>query len=52
MLLNAILQSGALLFTSSRILFLFSKKQQGSFNTAFIIIFITLISYILMWQGG
>ena len=52
MLLNAILQSGALLFTASSILFLFSKKQQGSFNTAFIVSFVTLISYILMWQGG
>jgi len=52
MLLNAILQSGALLFTASSILFLFSKKQQGPFNTAFIVSFVTLISYILMWLGG
>lgn len=52
MLLNAILQSGALLFTAASILFLFSKKQQGSFNTAFIVSFVTLISYILMWLGG
>jgi len=52
MLLNAIFQSGVLLFTASSILFLFSKKQQGSFNTAFIVSFVTLISYFLMWQGG
>jgi sensory rhodopsin len=52
MLLNAILQSGVLLFTASSILFLFSKKQQGPFNTAFIVSFVTLISYFLMWQGG
>jgi len=52
MVLNAILQSGALLFTAASILFLFSKKQQSSFNTAFIVSFVTLISYFLMWQGG
>ncbi len=52
MFINTILQSGVLLFTASSILFLFSKKQQGSFNTAFIVSFVTLISYFLMWQGG
>jgi len=52
MLLNTFLQSGVLLFTASSILFLFSKKQQGSFNTAFIVSLVTLISYFLMWQGG
>lgn len=52
MILNAILQSGVLLFVAASLLFLFSKNQQGSFNTAFIVSFVTLISYFLMWQGG
>lgn len=51
-MITAILQAGTLLFTASSILFLFSKKQQGNFNTAFLVSFVTLISYFLMWQGG
>lgn len=51
-MINAILQSGVLLFTAATLLFLFSEKQQGSFNTAFLVSFVTLISYFLMWQGG
>lgn len=51
-MINIILQAGTLLFTASSLLFLFSKKQQGAFNTAFLVSFVTLISYFLMWQGG
>lgn len=51
-MINAILQSGVLLFTASSLLFLFSRKQKSSFNTAFIVSFVTLVSYFLMWQGG
>jgi sensory rhodopsin len=51
-MVNLILQLGILLLAASSILFLFKKKLQDSFNTAFLVSFVTLISYILMWQGG
>jgi len=43
--------AGLLIFAVSSVYFYFTGKPKGGLNTAFLVSFITLISYVLMWQG-
>lgn len=43
--------AGLLIFALSSVYFYSTGKSGDGFNTAFLVSFITLISYVLMWQG-
>lgn len=43
--------AGLLIFAASSVYFYFTVKSKDGLNTAFLVSFITLISYVLMWQG-
>ena len=43
--------AGLLIFVISSLYFYFAGKNKNGFNPAFLVSFITLISYVLMWQG-
>jgi sensory rhodopsin len=43
---------GLVIFAVSSTYFYFSSKSKNSLNTAFLVSFVTLISYALMWQGN
>jgi sensory rhodopsin len=43
--------AGLLIFALSSVYFYFTGRSQDGFNTAFLVSFVTLISYVLMWQG-
>jgi sensory rhodopsin len=51
-MLNFVFLAGLLIFVVSSAYFYFSSKNKDGFNTAFLVSFITLISYVLMWQGS
>lgn len=50
-MLNTIFISGMIIFSISSLYFLFSKKSNG-LNSAFLVSFVTLVSYVLMWEGS
>jgi sensory rhodopsin len=43
--------AGLLIFAVSSVYFYVTGKSKDGLNTAFLVSFITLISYVLMWQG-
>jgi len=51
-MLNIILLVGLVIFALSSAYFYVAGKGKGGLNTAFLVSFITLVSYVLMWQGG
>jgi sensory rhodopsin len=51
-MLNIVFLAGLLLFAISSAYFYFSSKSKDGLNTAFLVSFVTLISYVLMWQGN
>jgi sensory rhodopsin len=50
-MLDIVLLVGLLIFAISSVYFYLGKDKNG-LNTAFLVSFITLISYVLMWQGN
>jgi sensory rhodopsin len=50
-MLNLVFLVGLVIFALSSIYFYFEGKKNG-LNSAFLVSFITLISYMLMWQGN
>jgi len=50
-MLNIIFLVGLVVFALSSTYFHFTGKNKNSLNSAFLVSFITLISYVLMWQG-
>ena len=51
-MLDIVLLVGLLIFAVSSVYFYFAGKDKNGLNTAFLVSFITLISYLLMWQGN
>jgi len=51
-MLTAVLLAGLLIFAGSSAYFYFAGKNKNGLNSAFLVSFITLISYVLMWQGN
>ena len=49
-MLNLVFIVGLVIFALSSVYFYVTENKQG-FNPAFLVSFITLISYVLMWQG-
>jgi sensory rhodopsin len=50
-MLNVVFVIGAVIFLLSSIYFYLVGTKKGGLNAAFLVSFITLISYVLMWQG-
>ena len=50
-MLNLVFIVGLVIFAVSSVYFYVTAKDKQGFNTAFLVSFITLISYVLMWQG-
>jgi len=50
-MLNLIFLVGLVVFALSSTYFYFAGKNKNSLNSAFLVSFVTLISYVLMWQG-
>jgi sensory rhodopsin len=50
-MLNIIFLAGLVIFAMSSVYFYFAGKNRGGLNSAFLVGFVTLISYLLMWQG-
>jgi sensory rhodopsin len=51
-MLTGVLLAGLLIFAVSSAYFYFTGKNKDGLNSAFLVSFITLISYVLMWQGN
>jgi len=51
-MLNLVFVAGLVIFAASSLYFYATAKNKNGFNTAFLVSFITLISYVLMWQGN
>jgi len=51
-MLNLVFLIGLGLFVISSAYFFLTMKDRGAFNPAFLVSFITVVSYLLMWQGG
>ena len=51
-MLNGVFLAGLIIFVLSSIYFYFAGKRASGFNPAFLVSFITLTSYVLMWQGN
>ena len=51
-MLNIVFLAGLLVFAVSSVYFYFVGRRKTGLNTAFLVSFITLISYVLMWQGN
>jgi sensory rhodopsin len=51
-MLDIVLLVGLLIFAISSAYFYLAGKDKNGLNTAFLVSFITLISYVLMWQGN
>lgn len=51
-MLTGVLLIGLLIFAVSSAYFYFTGKNKDGLNSAFLVSFITLISYVLMWQGN
>jgi sensory rhodopsin len=50
-MLNVVFLAGLLIFVVSSTYFYFAGKGKNGLNSAFLVSFVTLISYVLMWQG-
>jgi sensory rhodopsin len=50
-MLDLVFLAGLLIFALSSAYFYLAGKDKNGLNTAFLVSFITLISYVLMWQG-
>ena len=50
-MINLIFITGMVIFASSSLYFFISKRNSG-INTAFLVSFVTLASYVLMWDGS
>jgi sensory rhodopsin len=50
-MLNIIFLIGLVIFALSSVYFYFAGEDKNGLNSAFLVSFITLISYVLMWQG-
>ena len=50
-MLNLVFLAGLLIFAISSVYFYSAGRNKDGLNTAFFVSFITLISYVLMWQG-
>jgi sensory rhodopsin len=50
-MLNLIFTAGLAIFALSSVYFYVTGRTKDSLNTAFLVSFVTLISYVLMWQG-
>ncbi len=50
-MLNIIFVAGLAIFALSSAYFYVTGRTKDGFNTAFLVSFVTLISYVLMWQG-
>jgi len=50
-MLNLVFVIGLLIFAVSSVYFYVTRKDKQGLNMAFLVSFITLISYVLMWQG-
>jgi sensory rhodopsin len=51
-MLTYLFLAGLLIFTASSAYFYFAGKTSGGLNSAFLVSFVTVISYVLMWQGN
>jgi len=51
-MLNLIFLAGLVIFAISSTYFYFAGKNKNGLNSAFLVSFVTLISYVLMWQGN
>ena len=51
-MLNLVFVAGLVLFAISSAYFYSVGKDKAGFNSAFLVSFVTLISYVLMWQGN
>jgi sensory rhodopsin len=51
-MLNLVFVAGLLIFAVSSAYFYLTSKNRNGLDTAFLVSFITLISYVLMWQGN
>jgi len=50
--MNIIFIAGMAVFAISSIYFFFTRRKHGGMNTAFLVSFVTLVSYTLMWDGA
>jgi len=50
-MLNVTFLAGVVIFAISSIYFYFAAENKNGLNSAFLVSFVTLISYVLMWQG-
>ena len=50
-MLNVVFTAGMLVFAVSSAYFYLTAKSRNALNTAFLVSFVTLVSYVLMWQG-
>jgi sensory rhodopsin len=50
-MLNFVFLAGTVIFAVSSFYFYLAGRKKGGLNSAFLVSFITLISYVLMWQG-
>jgi sensory rhodopsin len=50
-MINTIFIAGLVIFALSSLYFLMTKKNSG-INSAFLVSFVTLVSYVLMWDGS
>jgi bacteriorhodopsin len=51
-MLNLVFVTGLVIFAVSSAYFYFVGRKKAGLNSAFLVSFITLISYVLMWQGS
>lgn len=51
-MLTYVFLAGLLIFTVSSAYFYFTGRRKSGLNTAFLVSFVTLTSYVLMWQGN
>ena len=50
-MLNVVFLVGMVLFAASSLYFYVTGRKERGLNSAFLVSFVTLISYVLMWQG-
>jgi sensory rhodopsin len=51
-MLTYVFLAGLLIFAASSVYFYVTGREKSGLNSAFLVSFITLISYVLMWQGN
>jgi bacteriorhodopsin len=51
-MLNLVFAVGSLIFAASSVYFQISGRNKDGLGSAFLVSFVTLISYVLMWQGN